>query len=786
MSNLISPGVDVRILHEDFYVSGSATTVPLIFVCTGDEKLQTDGVTPALGTYESNVLRTVTSNKQLLELYGVPSFRTSSDGQPHHGDARNEYGLDAAAKALGINRRVYVIRANVNLNDDLVSIKALWNKKIAEASDYLNSLVTEYIVQYNDLNGFLPADVGYKTTVDKATMKTLVQEALTDVLGSYSFSKDAFEVAFLEDHSIAHAAYQDVVFDSFAGYVTGADITGLTADVNYGAQVKVVAASRTVSGVVGTSAAASAIVTVANATGLVQGMTVVVATGTLTLTSATVLSVVGTTVTLSTVFGGTGTSVTLDFTFDGTAIRNLYFTGAEVPTFATLATKISTVLGLEGSAAIVQGRLRITSTLSGATSEVEILVDGPTGHQPLFASTNLFNRISAKVLGTGVLSLDVYDATYSTILGGYGGLYSLITGWSTGVTLATEFSASEAEGLLLSAAATFDNTKQFKTLTSLGLNDAQRRAEIVKALQAAVNNPYSNARSEALEYNIVIAPGYPELAGELVTLGQEMHEEIFIIGSTPMDKPPTGPNSITNWAVGNGRVTNDSVAYWYGHGITSNIDGASILSTACTSALRTLIYSDANSEGEWIAPAGPTRGVCPQIEDLGYVSGALGGPTTFVRDWLDDGTRDELYEFPKSINPITFIPGRGFLVMGQKTASPLLQATDRINVARLVKYIKRQLRKALFSYLFEPNDDITRRNVKASTDSFLSTLIDRRALYDFASICDEDNNSGQTIDNNELYIDVAIKPVKAVEFIYARVRIVRTNANIGTNRNIGG
>jgi hypothetical protein len=517
-------------------------------------------------------------------------------------------------------------------------------------------------------------------------------------------------------------------------------------------------------------------------------MHVTVNSGSLTLAGGTtILSVDSATqVTLSTTFGGSGTTTHLNFTAaSGTVINHVYITGAEAVTFADLVDAINNVLGTTGVASIVQGRIRIASSLLGATSEVDIVADGVTGRQPLFASTNLFDHFATKVLGKGVLSLDVYDADYATITGGYDGLFSIIEAWSTGTVVTDEFTPSEAEGVLLAAAATFDNTKEFKDAVSLGANDALRRAEIVKALQAAVNNPYSNARSEALEYNIAIAPGYPELADELLRLGQDMFEEIFLIGETPFDKPPVGPNSIVNWAVGAGRATNDSIGYWYGHGLTSNLDGADILTSAGSTALRTLAYSDSTSEGEWIAPAGPTRGLCPHLSDLGYVSGALGGPTTFVREWLDNGTRDELYEFPKCINPITYIPGRGFLVMGQKTASPIAQSTDRVAVSRLTKYIKRQLRKSLFSFLFEPNDEITRRNVKAATDNFLSTLIDRRALYDFATICDDENNTPQTIDSNELYVDIAIKPVKAVEFIYARVRIVRTGANIGTRRTIG-
>ena len=90
----------------------------------------------------------------------------------------------------------------------------------------------------------------------------------------------------------------------------------------------------------------------------------------------------------------------------------------------------------------------------------------------------------------------------------------------------------------------------------------------------------------------------------------------------------------------------------------------------------------------------------------------------------------------------------------------------------------------MFSYLFEPNDSITRRQVKFAVDNFLADLIDRRALYDFATICDESNNTPERIDRNELWVDVAIKPVKSIEFIYVPVKIVRTGADIGTGRNI--
>jgi len=76
--------------------------------------------------------------------------------------------------------------------------------------------------------------------------------------------------------------------------------------------------------------------------------------------------------------------------------------------------------------------------------------------------------------------------------------------------------------------------------------------------------------------------------------------------------------------------------------------------------------------------------------------------------------------------------------------------------------------------LFEPNDEITRQNAKVVVDRFLGQLITQRGLFDFLTVCDTTNNTPARIDRNELHIDIAIQPVKAVEFIYIPIRIQNT------------
>jgi phage tail sheath protein FI len=55
-------------------------------------------------------------------------------------------------------------------------------------------------------------------------------------------------------------------------------------------------------------------------------------------------------------------------------------------------------------------------------------------------------------------------------------------------------------------------------------------------------------------------------------------------------------------------------------------------------------------------------------------------------------------------------------------------------------------------------------------------LVAKRGIYDYLVVCDLSNNSPATIDANELYVDIAIEPVKSVEFIYIPLRIQNTGS----------
>jgi len=309
---------------------------------------------------------------------------------------------------------------------------------------------------------------------------------------------------------------------------------------------------------------------------------------------------------------------------------------------------------------------------------------------------------------------------------------------------------------------------------------AQRKV-IVQGLQAEMNSNQEVRDDESRIFNLLATPGYPELIGEMISLNADRGLSAFIVGDSPMRLTPDA-TSLQNWATNvnkavedndNGLVTtNEYLGVFYPSGFTSDNFGNNVVVPASHMMLRTIALSDQVSF-PWFAPAGTRRGGITNASSTGYIS----NEGEFVSTALNEGQRDTLYT--NNVNPITFITGAGLVNYGQKTRFAGSSALDRINVSRLVIYLRSQLNKLARPYVFEPNDKITRDEIKAQAESLLLELVGNRAIFDFLVVCDETNNTPTRIDRNELYLDIAIEPVKAVEFIYVPLRLKNTGEIAG-------
>jgi len=302
-----------------------------------------------------------------------------------------------------------------------------------------------------------------------------------------------------------------------------------------------------------------------------------------------------------------------------------------------------------------------------------------------------------------------------------------------------------------------------------------QRSLVVQAMKAAVDTN-SDIREEQRLFNLMAAPGYPELIPNMVALNNERANTSFIVGDSPMRLPNTG-SEIAEWASngdGLGVPTNDGLAandeymgVFYPSGRTNDLTGTSIIVPPSHMMLRTIIHSDEQSY-PWLAPAGIRRGQVDNVNAIGYIDALTG---EFQQMSTREGVRDVLYT--NNVNPITFVPGAGIVNYGNKTTKPGT-ALDRINVSRLVSHIRIQADALGKQFVFEPNDKLTRDEIKGQMERMLNDLIAKRGIYDYLVVCDKSNNTPVRIDRNELWVDIAIEPVKAGEFIYVPVRIKNT------------
>ena len=304
---------------------------------------------------------------------------------------------------------------------------------------------------------------------------------------------------------------------------------------------------------------------------------------------------------------------------------------------------------------------------------------------------------------------------------------------------------------------------------------AQRQI-IVQALRAGIDTSPA-AREEQNQFNVIATPGYPELITNMIALSNERSNTLFVVGDTPLRLDVSG-NSLVAWATNNNGLgldtgdglvsTSNYAAAFYPSCQTNDLSGNTVVAPASHMMIRTILRSDAASY-PWFAPAGTRRGVVDNATAIGYIEAATG---EFQQLAVGQAVRDILYE--RNINPITFIPGVGITNFGNKTTTAVTTALDRINVARLVAFLRGRLEEIGKLFLFEPNDEITRNQIRNTVESLMIDLVAKRALYDYLVVCDLSNNTPARIDRNELYVDIAIEPVKAIEFIYIPLRIKNT------------
>ena len=783
MANLVSPGVQVTITDESVYGPTGTGTVPMLFIATGQDKVDPTGTTStAAQTAKAKAGKPVlvTSQRELTQNFGNVDFRKVS-GTVQQGDETNEYGLLAAYSFLGQSSAAYIVRADVDLT-------TLRPQSTAPTGPAANGT---YWVDPSKSNFglFKYAANGWEAVTPNVELTDGSAPSAVSVAGATLVSIDAAvgstEVQYWKAHSTPGAGAWIASGATFAPHYSEpsspsvGDLWVKTTSPSGGFKLAIskytTAAAAFVSQPVhyadnsapdGTTSDINQNGSAAIARTLQEGDLWLDLDTEKLVVKAYVSSAWANIAVTAQTAQPTGTPVNGTVWHDGDinelAIYEVASDGGTQKWKRATNVAYATAAPAVGSA----GDYWIDTDAAGYPviyrSSGSAWVKKDNADQSSSAGV-VFSDITANDTAAGAFEATLITGAANPLLHPVG---------TTGINMCRSGGTVRKYNTSLTTTWKWRNHAGNQADGSGSFGRHAQRAVVVAAMQASATA--SELRAETAAFSLIAAPGYPELADEMISLNSDRNETGFVIIDAPFRLTPT---EAVTWVQGSGASANGEKglvtkntysAVYYPHALTTNpADGSAVVAPASHMALYTYAYSD-NVSFQWFAPAGLTRGVVQNASGVGY----LNGENEYVGVSLTQGNRDTMYQ--NKLNPIARFPAEGVVVFGQKTLHASASALDRVNVARLTAYLRERFAVIARPYLFEPNDTSTRTNAKATFDGFLAGVLQTRGVTDFAVVCDETNNTAARIDANEFWIDVAIEPTKSAEFIYIPIRIVNT------------
>jgi hypothetical protein len=327
------------------------------------------------------------------------------------------------------------------------------------------------------------------------------------------------------------------------------------------------------------------------------------------------------------------------------------------------------------------------------------------------------------------------------------------------------------DGLDIKEAEPFRNSNWSSSTTNL--NDAAYNS-VFRAIETVADD-------ESVECSIMTAPGIinPALTNKLMTACQDRGDALAIIDIESVYTPTTESTESFSNRLGSvseavsamqTRDLNNSYGCCYYPWVQikdMSKGGKPLWVPPSVVALGTFASNDASSE-LWFAPAGFNRG------GLGGRNGSGGLPVIGLTERLTSKKRDDLYL--NNINPIAKFPAEGIVIFGQKTLQQTSSALDRINVRRLMIYVKKEISRIAATILFDNNVKTTWDRFSGEVEPFLASIQSRFGLTEFKVVLDDTTTTADLIDRNIMYAKIFLKPARSIEFIAVDFIITRTGA----------
>jgi hypothetical protein len=308
-------------------------------------------------------------------------------------------------------------------------------------------------------------------------------------------------------------------------------------------------------------------------------------------------------------------------------------------------------------------------------------------------------------------------------------------------------------------------SEPLRLVNNVGSDDSALTNYMFNSVQGAID---SIRDPEVVEYNLASMPGVTNntLNLSLIDMCESRGDALAVVdlagGYTPQyqntDSEAERRGSVTTTVntITNELITNSSygAAYYPWVQVRDLNNGQIVWVPPSVVAIGAMSYSQKASE-LWFAPAGFTRG--------GLSLGKAGLPVVGVRDRLTSRDRDKLYE--NKINPIAQFPAEGIVIFGQKTLQSSASALDRINVRRLMIFLKRQISRYAATILFDQNVETTWNRFKGQVEPFLRGVQAGLGITQFKLVLDDTTTTPDLVDRNIVYAKIYLKPARSIEYI---------------------
>ena len=167
--------------------------------------------------------------------------------------------------------------------------------------------------------------------------------------------------------------------------------------------------------------------------------------------------------------------------------------------------------------------------------------------------------------------------------------------------------------------------------------------------------------------------------------------------------------------------------------------------------------------GPWYAVAGDVRG---RITASDYEA----SPSLAQRDLMYGGLN--------AVNPIVYFNQKGLEIFGQKTLLRRTTSLNRLNVRRMVIYVKKLIKRSMDGIVFEPHVADSWTKATNIINSILEPVRQGGGLEDYRVIIDSTTNTADLIAQNIMKGIIKLLPVGTIEIIELSIQLFNPGSSI--------